>query len=89
MSTIFPGGNGVTISPGQTQGWTFTWGNSGWQGITITQPQPTSPPGVTLAYSENSVNFNEGDGGTYGFNFSITNNTRFVVTYNIQTSWFN
>ncbi|MGH7030792.1 MAG: hypothetical protein ACREEZ_10235 [Stellaceae bacterium] len=41
-----------------------------------------------MSYSETSVNFNEGN-GTYGFNFSITNNTRFVVTYNIQTSWFN
>jgi hypothetical protein len=85
MSSIPNGGSGITISPGQTRGFTDTWNNSGWQGITIFQPQPTWPPGVTLSYTEGSVNFNEGN-ETYGFNVSVTNNTKDVVTFNAQIS---
>lgn len=91
MSSIVNGGEGITISGldnngnPTTQGFTVTWPNAGWPGITIIQPQPTSPPGVTLDYDENAVNFNEGT-ETYGVNFSVTNGTPFVVVFNIQYS---
>jgi hypothetical protein len=31
MSVVFPGGANITISPGQTQQWIFTWNDPGWQ----------------------------------------------------------
>ncbi len=50
MSVVFPGGSNISIEPGDTQTWTFTWGNSQWQG-SILQPQPIHPVNATLNYS--------------------------------------
>jgi hypothetical protein len=85
MSSIPNGGGGITILSGAKRGFTLTWDNGGWQGNTILQPQATSPPGVTLSFSEGSVVFNEGN-GTYGFNFSVTNDAQVPVVFNAQVS---
>jgi hypothetical protein len=95
MSTVFPGGSGITISPGQTQTWTLTysgnnWGD--WPGIAIEQPQVVSftapqevlPVGL-LEYSQTTV---REVSGFYEFNFTVRNpTTTSVVTFNIQTSY--
>jgi hypothetical protein len=85
MSSIPNGGNGITMSPNQTRGFTLTWDNGGWQGNTLIQPQATSPPGATLSFSDPTVTFNEGN-GTYSFGFSVTNDNPFVVVFNAQVS---
>jgi hypothetical protein len=97
MSSIVNGLSGITIGPKTTRGYTVTWENAGWQGITILQPEPTwstgydqypLPPGLpnmTLNYNENGVNYNNA-AGIYGFNCSVTNNSEWVITFNIQMS---
>jgi hypothetical protein len=92
MSIVFPGCSNITISPGQTHHWIFTWNDPGWQGITINQPQPLFWR-QQLDYSETSVLLNVGTdfapgSGTYSFKTTVTNPTNGVVTYNLQTSWF-
>jgi hypothetical protein len=92
MSVVFPGGHNITISPGQTQQWIFTWNDPGWQGITILQPQPLIER-LWLDYSETTVTYNASPdfsnlGGTYSFTLNVTNNTNEIVEFNIQTSWF-
>ena len=41
MSSIFNGGSNIFIANGATNGWTFTWGNGGWQGNVMNQPRPS------------------------------------------------
>lgn len=91
MSVVFPGGSGITISPGQTQTWIFTWDVEDWNGITILQPQPTTEQ-ASLNYSETTVR-NNGipafwDYPQYSFTMNVDNPNDKIVTFNIQTSWF-
>jgi hypothetical protein len=91
MSTVFPGGSGITISPGQTQTWTFTWDVEDWNGITILQPQPIGRA-ASLNYSDTTVT-NKGipafwNYPQYAFTWTVHNPNDFTVTFNIQTSWF-
>lgn len=83
MSSIFSGGNNIFIGSGATQGWTFTWGNAGWQGNTENQPQPLNT-GAALSYTDATISLNPN--GTYSFSWSVTNQGPNSTQYNLQTS---
>jgi len=83
MSFIPGGGSNIFIGNGVTQGWTFTWGSSGWQGNTFNEPQPLNT-GASMSYTNESVSRN--NNGTYAFSFSFTNHGPNSTFYNIQTS---
>jgi hypothetical protein len=83
MSQIGGGSANLFIGSGATQGWTWTWNNSGWQGNTIDQPQPLNT-GASLSYTDPVVSMN--NNGTYSFSYSVTNNGPNSTFYNLQTS---
>ena len=83
MSFIPGGGGNIFIASGQTQGFTFTWGSSGWQGNTFFQGQPLNT-GAALSFTAGAVRRN--NNGTFSFDFSIRNNGPNSTFYNIQTS---
>jgi len=61
----------------------FTWNDSGWQGDTLTQPQPLNT-GASLSYTDPSTSRNPN--GTYSFSYSITNHGPNSTQYNLQTA---
>jgi len=83
MSQIAGGAGNVFIASGQTQNWTVTWNNSGWQGNTVIEAQPLNT-GASLAYSEGSVSLNSN--GTYSFSASIRDNGPNNTFFNLQVS---
>lgn len=83
MSFIANGGGNIFIASGTTQGWEFTWGNSGWQGDTFNMPQPLNT-GAALSYTDPTVTKNPN--GTYGFGYSVTNHGPNSTQYNLQTA---
>jgi hypothetical protein len=83
MSFIANGGANIFIADGTTQSWAFTWGNSGWQGDSINQPQPLNTD-AALSYTDPTVSLNPN--GTYSFSYSVTNNGPNSTQYNLQTA---
>jgi len=83
MSSIFGGGSNIFIGNGVTQGWIFTWNDSGWHGNVLNEPEPLNT-GASLAYNAGSVNRNSN--GTYSYSWSVTNRGPNSTFYNIQTS---
>ena len=83
MSFIASGGANIFIGNGVTQGWTFTFGNQGWQGNAFNEPQPLNT-GASMSYSNEAVSLNSN--GTYSFSYSITNQGPNNTFYNLQTS---
>lgn len=83
MSSIFSGGANIFIGNGATQGWTFTWSNSGWQGNVMNQPQPLNT-GAAISYSNGVSSLNTN--GTYSYSWSATNHGPNSTQYNLQTS---
>lgn len=83
MSFIGGGGANIFIADGQSQGWTFTWSNAGWQGNNLNEPQPLNT-GASLAYSAGSVSLNSD--GTYSYSWSVKNNGPNSTFFNIQNA---
>ncbi len=83
MSFIANGGGNIFIGSGVTQGWVFTWDDAGWQGDTLTQPQPLNT-GASLSYTDPSVSLNPN--GTYAFSYAVTNHGPNSTQYNLQTA---
>jgi hypothetical protein len=72
----------IFISIDQTQSWTATWTDSGWQGNFIVQPQPLNP-GASMSYTNPSVSM--GFRHPLSFSFSVTNHGEGTF-YNLQIS---
>ena len=83
MSSIFSGGSNIYIGNGATQGWTFTWSNSGWQGNVMDQPQPLN---TDAALSFTNATISKNSNGTYSYSWSVTNHGPNSTQFNIQTS---
>jgi hypothetical protein len=83
MSSVFSGGASIFIGPNTTQSWTFTFGDSGWQGNTINQPQPLNTD-ASMTYTNPIVSLNSD--GTYSFQEFITNDGPNSTNFNLQTS---
>ena len=83
MSQIGNGSANIFIGANSTQGWVWTWNNSGWQGDTINQPQPLNT-GAAMSYTDPTVTMN--NNGTYAFHYSVTNHGPNSTFYNLQTS---
>ncbi|MBV1704338.1 MAG: hypothetical protein KGQ28_05990 [Hyphomicrobiales bacterium] len=83
MSSIFNGGSNIFIAAHTSQGWVFTWGNGGWQGNVLNEPQPLNT-GAAMSFTTPTVSQNSN--GTYSFAWTATNNGPNSTFFNIQTS---
>ena len=83
MSGIVGGAGNVFIANGQTQGWTVTWNNGGWQGNMLLEPQPLNT-GANISYSEGSVFLNSN--GAYSFTCTLRNSGPNSTFFNLQYS---
>jgi len=79
MSSPSPGGTG-TILPHTSQSWSTTW-TGGWPGNAVIDAQPLNP-GSKLTVSD--LGATENGNGTYTWNYTVTNEGVFPVSFQIQ-----